>query len=58
LITLDPASPRTAGTGGTGETVAFAATSADVRSVIASGRRLELDPESTGQLLASSLEGV
>jgi formiminoglutamate deiminase len=38
LVTVDLASPRTAGCGPSAETVAFAATSADVRHVVSGGR--------------------
>lgn len=38
LVTLDLLSPRTAGCGATGETAAFAATSADVVHVVSGGR--------------------
>ena len=38
LVTLDTASPRTAGTGADEHTAAFAATSADVVQVVAEGR--------------------
>ena len=38
LVTLDTASPRTAGTGRDGSTVVFAATAADVRQVMVDGR--------------------
>jgi len=38
LVTLDLASPRTAGGGPTAETVAFAATAADITRVVAGGR--------------------
>jgi formiminoglutamate deiminase len=38
LVTLDLTSPRTAGTGGSCESVVFAATAADVRRVLVDGR--------------------
>ena len=38
LVTLDPTSPRTAGTGQDLQTVVFAATAADVRRVVVGGR--------------------
>jgi cytosine/adenosine deaminase-related metal-dependent hydrolase len=38
LVTLDPASPRTAGTGADEHTAVFAATAADVVHVVADGR--------------------
>jgi cytosine/adenosine deaminase-related metal-dependent hydrolase len=38
LVTLDTASPRTAGTGASLQSAVFAATAADVRQVVASGR--------------------
>ena len=38
LVTLDTASPRTAGTGADEHTAAFAATAADVVQVVADGR--------------------
>ncbi len=43
LVTLDDASPRTAGTGGGPELAVFAATSADVVHVLASGRVVRTD---------------
>jgi formiminoglutamate deiminase len=58
LVTVDASSPRTAGTGAGAEAAVFAATAADVRSVIASGRPVDLDPEATGQLLAAALEDL
>jgi formiminoglutamate deiminase len=58
LVTVDVSSPRTAGTGAGAESAVFAATAADVRSLVASGRPVDLDPEATGQLLAAALENV
>ncbi len=58
LVTLDPGSPRTAGTGAGEETIVFAATAADVISVIASGRRVDLDPDAVGRDLARSISAV
>ncbi len=58
LVTLDPSSPRTAGTAADCGTVVFAATAADVTSVIASGRRVELDPDAVGRDLARSISAV
>lgn len=58
LVTIAPGSPRTAGTETDADTVVFAATAADVISVIASGRRLELDPDGVGRDLARSISAV
>ncbi|HET7735504.1 MAG TPA: formimidoylglutamate deiminase [Nocardioidaceae bacterium] len=48
LVTLDPASPRTAGTGADECTAVFAATAADVVSVVSGGVRRDLDPGKVG----------
>ena len=58
LVTIDPASLRTAGTGGGEETVVFAATAADIVSVIASGRRVALDRAEVADRLAASIGAV
>ena len=58
LVTLDASSPRTAGTAADSGTVVFAAAAADVRSVIASGRRLELNQDAVGRDLARSISAV
>jgi len=58
LVTIAAASPRTAGTGSDAETAVFAATAADVTSVIASGRRVELDTEGVGRALSDSISAV
>lgn len=58
LVTIAAGSPRTAGTGSDAETAVFAATSADVTSVIASGRPIELDTEGLGRALADSISAV
>ncbi len=58
LVTLDLTSPRTAGSGVAEETAVFAASPADVRHVVASGRRIELDPEDVGARLGRSISKV
>lgn len=58
LVTINPATPRTAGTGESVESAVFSATSADVISVIASGRKLELDMRDVSNHLASAIEAV
>lgn len=58
LVTLDLASPRTAGTGGDAETAVFAATAADITSVVASGRHLDLDPARVGAQLDKAIDTV
>ena len=58
LVTLDASSPRTAGTAADSGTVVFAAAAADIRSVIASGRRLELNQDAVGRDLARSISAV
>jgi formiminoglutamate deiminase len=55
LVTMDVTSPRTAGAGAGAEAAVFAATSADVTSVIASGRRIDLDAEATGYHLQEAI---
>jgi formiminoglutamate deiminase len=55
LVTLDLDSPRTAGTGAGTETVVFAAGPADVRHVLASGRRVDVDPAGVGVRLARAV---
>ncbi len=52
LVTLDLASPRTAGCGPTAETAVFAATAADVRAVMVDGVRRDVDPARVGADLA------
>lgn len=59
LVTLDLASPRTAGTGGGAHTVLFAATAADVVHVVAGGRVVfEGDHAAVGRSLATAIEGA
>jgi len=58
LVTLNVASPRTAGTGRDAETAVFAATAADITSVVASGRRLDLDPARVGAQLGKAIDAV
>jgi formiminoglutamate deiminase len=57
LVTLDTASPRTAGTGAAEETAVFAASSADVVQVIADGRVVfrRGDEEEIGRELAAAI---
>jgi formiminoglutamate deiminase len=58
LVTLDTDTPRTAGTGHGEETAVFAATAADVRHVVASGRRVDLDPADVGARLDQAITTV
>jgi formiminoglutamate deiminase len=58
LVTVDTRSPRTAGTGEGEETVVFAAGPADVRHVVASGRRVDLDAADVGGRLAQAVTSV
>jgi len=58
LVTIDAASLRTAGTGSGEATVVFAATAADVISVIASGRRVVVDRAEVADRLGSAIESV
>lgn len=58
LVTVDVASPRTAGTGADAEALVFAAGAADVTSVVASGRRLERQPTEVGALLERAVSAV
>ncbi|MBA2700050.1 MAG: formimidoylglutamate deiminase [Nocardioidaceae bacterium] len=58
LVTLDLASPRTAGTGGGAEAAVFAATAADITSVVASGRWLDLDAARIGAQLGRAIDAV
>lgn len=60
LVTLDPASPRTAGTGHDEGTVVFAATSADVTRVMVDGRVVvrEGDREEIGRDLERAVRRV
>ncbi len=55
LVTFDLESPRTAGTGGGAEAVVFAASAADITSVVASGILLERDPQVVGRLLRDAI---
>ncbi|GAA4824445.1 formimidoylglutamate deiminase [Nocardioides caeni] len=57
LVTLDLASPRTAGTGADEHTAVFAATSADVTQVVAGGRVVfDGDHGRVGRALATAVE--
>ncbi len=56
LVTVDTASTRTAGSGAGEEALVFAATAADVTSVIASGRSVDLDGASVGRSLATAID--
>lgn len=59
LVTLDTASPRTAGTGSDAHTAAFAASSADVRHVVVDGRVVfEGDHAAVGRALAAATERI
>ena len=57
LVTIDTASPRTAGTGADENTVVFAATAADVTHVVADGRLVatRADHEQIGHELAAAM---
>lgn len=58
-VTLDPISPRTAGTGSDGHTAVFAATSADVTEVVIDGRVVfDGDHARVGRDLASAIDKV
>jgi formiminoglutamate deiminase len=58
LVTFDLESPRTAGTGGGIDSVVYAATAADITSVVASGAEVELDRGGVGRRLAAAVAGV
>ncbi|MDR6174736.1 formiminoglutamate deiminase [Nocardioides zeae] len=60
LVTLDTATPRTAGTGADEHTAVFAATAADVVHVVADGRVVHRasDAPAVGALLAGAIEAV
>ena len=60
LVTIDTASPRTAGTGADAHTAVFAATAADVTQVVVDGRVVATrdDHEQIGRELAAAIEKV
>jgi formiminoglutamate deiminase len=59
LVTIDLASPRTAGTGADEHTAVFAATSADVTHVVAGGRPVfDGDHARIGRDLGAAIDGV
>ena len=60
LVTLDLASPRTAGTGAGAETAVFAAVAEDVTRVVVDGRVVvrQGDRREIGRELAAAIEGV
>jgi formiminoglutamate deiminase len=58
LVTVDLASPRTAGCGPTAETAVFAASAADVRAVVVDGVRREVDPERVGADLSRAVARI
>lgn len=58
LVTIATDSPRTAGTGSDTETVVFAATAADVTSVIVGGKPVELDRTGVGRALTTAISAV
>lgn len=58
LVTISDTSVRTAGTGSGPESIVFAATSADVTHVVASGRVVELDHADVGRALAHAISKV
>ncbi len=58
LVVVDITTPRTAGTGADEHTAVFAATSADVRRVMADGRWLDHDPAGVGRDLDAAIRAV
>ena len=60
LVTIDTATPRTAGTGADAHTAVFAATAADVTQVVVDGRIVATrdDHEQIGRELAAAIEKV
>jgi formiminoglutamate deiminase len=58
LVTFDTESVHTAGTGAGEETVVFAATAADIRHVLASGRSVDLDRSAIGAQLSRAIDAV
>ena len=59
LVTIDLASPRTAGTGADEHTAVFAATAADVTQVVAGGRLVfDGDHGRVGRALATAIGRV
>jgi formiminoglutamate deiminase len=59
LVTIDLASPRTAGTGGDEHTAVFATGGADVTHVVIDGRAVfEGDHGSVGRALSTAMEGI
>lgn len=58
LVTIDLGSPRTAGTGGDEHTAVFAATSADVVSVITAGVRRDIEPAVVGAHLERAISAA
>ncbi len=58
LVTIDLDSPRTAGAGAGEESVVFAATAADITSVVASGRLLDRDSHGVGRRLGEAVASV
>ncbi len=58
LVTIDTSTPRTAGTGRSEETIVFAATAADITSVVASGRTLERDHDAVGRSLDAAIASL
>jgi cytosine/adenosine deaminase-related metal-dependent hydrolase len=60
LVTIDTASPRTAGTGADEHTAAFAATAADVVQVVADGRVVFIrgDEQEIGHELDAAIRAV
>ncbi len=58
LVTIDTTSPRTAGANAGAEAVVFAASTADITHVVASGRVIDLDTDSVGRELAKAIDAV
>jgi formiminoglutamate deiminase len=58
LVTFDVDSPRTAGTGGGIDSLVYAASPADITSVVASGEPVELDRAGVGRRLAAAIATV
>ncbi|MFB9311540.1 formimidoylglutamate deiminase [Nocardioides plantarum] len=58
LVTIDTTTPRTAGTGADEHTAVYAASAADVTSVLVDGRPVDLDREAIGRDLDRTIREV
>jgi formiminoglutamate deiminase len=58
LVTVRMDSPRTAGSGDGAEAAVFASTTADITSVVASGRPVDLDAAAVGRALRTAVAAV